>query len=78
MNREERYDYIEARAEAWFDNFREDPEYDFSKKGGNIERLQKATQLAYEGYAEGTLTLGGVADQCRMLRNAYKIRYEPT
>jgi len=69
----ERYDYIVERSEAWFDNFRGDPGFDFDKSGGDVSRQQKALEIAYKNYAAGSLTLAGVADCAKMLRDAYRI-----
>ena len=70
----ERYDYIVARSEAYFDHYRANPAYDFTKTGGAVDRFQTATENAYKKYAEGLLTIEGVGAQVRMLKDAFLIR----
>lgn len=69
----ERYEEIVARAETYFDHFRDNPEYDFTKTGGSVCSQQSATEIAYRRYAEGSLTVEGVHAQVKMLRQAFRI-----
>lgn len=68
----ERFEYIESRSERWLDYFRDNPEYDFTRTLGDVQRQQKATLISYESYASGKLTLLGVQLQVKMLRDAFK------
>lgn len=68
----ERYEYIESRSEAWLDNFREDYEYDFTRTLGAVSSQQKAVLLSYQRFAKGELTVLGVANQVKILRDAFR------
>lgn len=68
----ERYEYIEARAEQFLDHYRDNPLYDFTKAGNGVTYQQKSVILAYEKYAQGLLSVGGVKDQVKMLLNAFE------
>lgn len=67
-----RYEYIEARAEKFFDYYRDSPEYDFTRIHAGVRGQQKATQDAYCRFASGSLLLLGVQAQVKMLRDAFK------
>lgn len=70
----ERYEYIEARAERYFDAYRDDPMYDFTKTGAYVLPYQKAVSNAYEEFAAGRMSVLGVQAQVKMLRGAFKKR----
>lgn len=68
----ERYEYIQARAERYFDQYRDSVEYDFTKTGTSVEAQQKALEIGYERFASGSLKLLGVQALAKMLRDAYR------
>lgn len=67
-----RFEYIEQRAERFFEFYRDSPEYDFTRIHAGVRSQQKATQDAYYRFARGALMLLGVEAQCKMLRDAFK------
>jgi hypothetical protein len=63
-----RYEYVEARASRYLDQFRDSEEYDFTKfeaKAG-----EKALTLAFERFAAGSLKLLGVEMAANNLKEA--------
>lgn len=56
----ERYEYIEARAEVWFNHFRDDPKYDFTKTSLEVRNCQKSLEVTYKKFAAGGMALGGI------------------
>lgn len=68
----ERYEYIEARAQAYLEAYQADPDYDFTRQGGAVLNQQRATIHAYEQYACGAMSLLGVQAQVKMLRFSFK------
>lgn len=68
----ERYEYIDARTERYYDYYRESIEYDFTKAGHFVQREQAALLVAYQAFASGTLLLLGVRSHAENLLKAFK------